>query len=68
MSQREAEQTVLMCPAKTGSFWSNIERGKCTLPAKYLVKLGETFNIPMNVILDAYFTDFKDSVLKEISK
>lgn len=67
MSQREAEQTILSCDSN-GTFWSNVERGKCSMPVKYLMKVGETFSIPMNEILDAHFSDFKESVLSEISK
>lgn len=68
MTQAEAEKKIFETRAKFGQYWSNIERGQCTMPAKHLGKTADILEIPINELIDAYILDFREAVLFEMSK
>lgn len=49
-----------------GQFLSNIERSKCTLPAKYISKISETIQLPPEAIIDAMLNDYREALSREV--
>ena len=47
---------------KNGQFISNIERGRCSLPAKNINKAAKLLKINRKLIVDAMVEDFKESL------
>jgi transcriptional regulator with XRE-family HTH domain len=47
-------------------FLSNVERGKCSLPAKHIRKISEVLQIEPEVMIDAFVSDYKRLVLNEV--
>lgn len=44
---------------KNGQFISNIERGLCSLPSKYLMKYCHTLEIPVENVIEAMVEDYR---------
>jgi transcriptional regulator with XRE-family HTH domain len=52
---------------KNGQFMSNIERGLCSLPSKYLMKFCDVLKIPVENVIDAMVEDYKAALWKDAS-
>jgi transcriptional regulator with XRE-family HTH domain len=52
---------------KNGQFMSNIERGLCSIPSKYLMKFCEILQIPVEDVIQAMTDDYHASLWKEAS-
>ena len=53
---------------KNGQFVSNIERGKCSLPAKNIVKLCQHLSLDYNHVVAAMTADYKFRVTQRVLK
>lgn len=49
-------------------YLSNIELGKCQMPAKHINRLSSAISLDRETILEAMILDYKEMVLKEINK
>lgn len=47
---------------------SNIELGKCQLPAKHINKLSSTLHLSREEIIESMIQDYKEALLNEVSK
>lgn len=52
---------------KNGQFMSNIERGLCSIPSKYLMKFCAVLNVPVEHVIDAMVEDYKSQLWSEAS-
>ena len=52
---------------KNGQFMSNIERGLCSLPSKYLMQFCAILEIPVENVIDAMVEDYKAALWKDAS-
>jgi transcriptional regulator with XRE-family HTH domain len=68
LSQVDAEQSILQFKKCKGQYWSNIERGLCTISPKHLSRASVVLKVPIDELVDAYVSDYRESVLFEISK
>lgn len=54
--------------AKCGQTISNVERGTCQLPAKYLNSLSICLMISRETIIAEMVKDYQESLIKELNK
>lgn len=52
---------------KNSMFLSNIERNKCTLPAKHINKMCEAINVDKNYLIGLMLEDYRSELMKESS-
>ena len=67
LSQVAAEQKIFLTEMKKGQYWSNIERGMCTMPLKHLSNAALVLEIPINELIEAYILDYREAVLSEVN-
>jgi hypothetical protein len=48
--------------SRNGQFWSSIERGTCTLPVRHLPMVASRLQIPLNVLKEAYVSDYRENL------
>ena len=65
LTQYDLDRALLGANGK-GQFVSNIERGLCGLPSKYVNKLSTITGMPRDVIVDAMVQDFEESLKIEV--
>lgn len=67
LSQHELE-----CKAfgnnKNGQFVSNIERGKCTIPAKHLQAMAQALDIDAKLIVEAIIKDYRRYLMEVLNE
>lgn len=54
--------------SRCGQRISNVERGACQLPAKYLNKLSICLMISRETIITEMVKDYQDALIKELNK
>lgn len=54
--------------SRQAQFLSNIERGICQFPVKYVKKLAETFQVSEEAIIDLIVQDYKQSLIEILNK
>ena len=60
--------TLLGWKKENTQYLSNIECGKCQIPAKHINKLSSALHISRETIIDQMVKDYTDSLYKEIWK
>lgn len=53
---------------KQAQFLSNIERGICQFPVRYIKKLSETLQVNEETIIDLMAQDYKSNLSKQLEK
>ena len=53
---------------KNGQFVSNIERGKCSLPAKNIVKLCKVLSLDFGHVVEGMTADYKFRITQKVLK
>lgn len=54
--------------SKQAQFLSNIERGICQFPVRYIKKLSETLQVSEETIIDLMAQDYKINLSKQLEK
>jgi len=51
---------------KQGQFVSNIERGRCQFPIKFINKLANALEVSNETIIELMANDYKNAIIKEV--
>ena len=51
---------------KEGQFISNVERGKCQFPVKFINKLATALEVSTETIIELMSNDYKNAIIKEV--
>lgn len=51
---------------KEGQFISNVERGKCQFPVKFINKLANALEVSNETIIELMANDYKNAIIKEV--
>jgi transcriptional regulator with XRE-family HTH domain len=66
LSQRELSAAVGFS-TKEGQFISNVERGKCQFPVKFINKLATALDVSNETVIELMTNDYKNAIIKEVS-
>lgn len=66
MSQRKLSSMVGFSN-KEGQFISNVERGKCQFPVKFINKLANALEVSNETVIELMANDYKNAIIKEVS-
>jgi transcriptional regulator with XRE-family HTH domain len=65
LSQRELSAAVGFS-TKEGQFISNVERGKCQFPVKFINKLANALDVSNETVIELMTNDYRDAVKREV--
>ena len=51
---------------KQGQFVSNIERGRCQFPIKFINKLANALEVSNETVIELMAQDYKNAIIKEV--
>lgn len=67
ISQKELSDKIGM-RTRDGQFLSNVERGICQFPVRYVKQLAEALDVSEDTIVDLITSDYKKCILKALNE
>jgi len=67
ISQKQLSDKIGL-KTKDGQFLSNVERGLCQFPIKYIKQLSQVLNVSEETIVELMTNDYKKCILKALDK